>query len=265
MPSFGIFFAVLIVCTASFGPARAHSPYFSTTEKIELPNGKLGELRLLHGDGILWADPIRVLALDEEGRMIARSPPSPGMALSCRNARCRVFDLAEGTVLELDPSTFRTGAVVPAIDNPDRDLNWEFYGEDDKSWGWRWRKAEFFELIWGNLALARRMGMCIGFTIIAGIVAGPALRAAFERKPIIDQPMLIMSMARLIRRLILLIIGVAAVFASFYLAVALCGSTLELWMVVLFGTAAVTLAISAALRRMDEINDDVEPPSAITP
>ena len=225
----------------------------------------MGELRLLHGDGILFVDPIRVLALDEEGRMIARSPPSPSMALSCLNARYRVFDPAEGAVLELDPSTFRTGAVVPAIDNPDRDLNWEFYGEDNKSWGWRWRKAEFFELIWGNLALARRISMCIGFTIMAGIVAGPALRGAFERKPTVDQPILIMSMARLIRRLILLMIGLAAIFASFYLTVALSGSTLALWMIVLVGTAAVTLAISAALRRMDEMDDDPEPPPAIAP
>jgi len=54
MPFLGIFFAVLVVCTASLGPAQAHSPYFTQAEKIVLPNGKMGELRLLHGDGIFW-------------------------------------------------------------------------------------------------------------------------------------------------------------------------------------------------------------------
>ncbi len=265
MPFLGIFFAAVVVFTASLSPAQAHSPYFSQAEKIVLPNGKLGELRLLHGDGILWADPIRVLALDEEGRMIARSPPSPSMALSCVNARCRVFDLSARAVLELDPSTFRAGAVVPAIDNDDRELNWEFYGADDESWGWRWREGEFFELIWGNLALARRIGMCVGFTIMAGVVAGPSLRAAFRRRSTFDRPTLIKSMARLVWRLILLMISVAAMFSSYYVAVALGGSTLTLWVVVLVGSAAVALAISAALRRMDETDDDLEPPSAVTP
>lgn len=265
MPFLGIFFAALIVCTASLAPARAHSPYFSQAEKIVLPNGKLGELRLLHGDGILWADPIRVLALDEEGRMIARSPPSPNMALLCVKARCRVFDLDEGAVLELDPSTFSFGAVVPAIDNPDRDLNWEIYGSDDESWGWRSRRPQFFELIWGNLALARRIGSCIGFTIIAGVVAGPSLRAAFRRRSTFDRPTLIKSVARLVWRLILPLIGAAAIFSSYYIAVELCGSTLTLWMVALVGSAAVTLAISAALRRMNEMDDDLEPPSTVTP
>ncbi|KAF0124819.1 MAG: hypothetical protein FD139_271 [Methylocystaceae bacterium] len=250
MRSFGIFFAVLIVCTASFGPARAHSPYFSTTEKIELPNGKLGELRLLHGDGILWADPIRVLALDEEGRMIARSPPSPGMTLSCRNARCRVFDLAEGTVLELDPSTFRTGAVVPAIDNPDRDLNWEFYGEDDKSWGWRWRKAAFFELIWGNLALARRIAPFVVITFIAGAIAGPALRAAFRRKLINERKGHAMFATRLILRLILILLGAIALFTTYLLAVVHFGPTLELWIAVLVAGAAAATGVFALLRKI---------------
>lgn len=265
MPFLGVFFAALIVCAASLAPARAHSPYFSRAEKIVLPNGKLGELRLLHGDGILWADPIRVLALDEEGRMIARSPPSPSMALSCANARCRVFDLAESAVLELDPSTFRTGAVAPAIDNDDRELNWEFFGADNESWGWRSRRPRLFELIEGHLALARRIGGCIGFTIMAGVVAGPSLRAAFRRRSAFDRPTLIKSMARLIWRLILLMIGVAAIFSSYYVAVALGGSTLTLWVVVLVGSAAVILAISAALRRMDVTDDDIEPPSTVTP
>lgn len=263
--NFAPWLVILFAAFACFGSAQAHSPYFSTAGKIILPNGKPGELRLLHGDGVFWADPIRVLALDEEGRMIARSPPSPSIAMSCLHARCRVFDLAEDVVLELDPTTFRTGALVPAIDNADRSLNWEIYGADNESWGWGRRKAGFLELIWGNLALARRTGMCIGFTIMAGFVAGPALHAAFRRRLTVDRPSLMKSMARLVWRLILLMIGAAAIFASFYLSVAFCGSTLTLWMVVLVGSAAVTLAISAALRRMDEMDDGVEPPSALPP
>ncbi|MBG0797384.1 hypothetical protein IYX23_06815 [Methylocystis sp. L43] len=261
MPSRAIFVAVLMAFVTSANSALAHSPYFSKAEKITLPSGKSGELRLVHGDGIFWVDPIRVLALDEEGRMIARSPPSPSMALSCLNTRCRVFDPAEGAVLELDPSTFRIGAVVPAIDNADHDLNWEFYGNDNESWGWRWRKADFLESIWGNLALAHRIGMSIGFTIIAGAIAGPVLRAAFKRKPTVDRPILIMSMARLIRRLMLIMTSSALVFTSFLLAIIGSGATLALWTASLIGGAAVTMTISAVLRGMEE---DEQPPSAIT-
>jgi hypothetical protein len=114
--------AVLYALLLAGGPASAHSPYFTRTERITLPNGQAGELRLLHGDGIFFADPIRVLVLDAEGRLLARSHRTVPVALSCKpDHQCQVFDLAEDNVLELDPSTFRLGSVVPGP-KEDRDL-----------------------------------------------------------------------------------------------------------------------------------------------
>jgi hypothetical protein len=250
MRSFGIFFAALVISMAGFHPAQAHSPYFTQAERIVLPNGKMGELRLLHGDGIFWVDPMRVLALDEEGRMIARSPLSLTMAISCLYDRCRVFDLMAGVVLELDPSTFRPGAVVPAMDNNDRSLNWEFWGAENESWGWRWREAEFFEWIWGNLALARRIAPFVVITFIAGAIAGPALRAAFRRKLINERKGHAMFATRLILRLILILLGAIALFTTYLLAVVHFGPTLELWIAVLVAGAAAATGVFALLRKI---------------
>ena len=182
--------------------------------------------------------------------MIAHSPVSQTMAISCLYARCRVFDLTAGIVLELDPSTFRTGAVAPAIDNPDRSLNWKFLAGDNESWGWRWREAEFFEVIWGNLALARRIAPFVVITFIAGAIAGPALRAAFRRKLINERKGRAMFITRLILRLILIMIGVAALFATFLLAIVDSGPTLELWIAVLVAAAAAASGVFALLRKI---------------
>jgi hypothetical protein len=54
-------------------PGSAHSPYFSRSAEISLPDGSRGQLRLLHGDGIMASDPVRLVLLDPSGRLLARS------------------------------------------------------------------------------------------------------------------------------------------------------------------------------------------------
>ena len=110
-------FAIL-AATAS---AQAHSPYFTRAEKIALPDGTLGEIRLLHGDGVILADPVRAIILDAQGRPLARSPWSHAMVLDCdRQRRCRVFNFDRLQLHVPDPRAFR---VEPALDLPNEDFS----------------------------------------------------------------------------------------------------------------------------------------------
>lgn len=109
--------AALILMIAAVVPANAHRPYFTQIEKVLLPDGSIGEIRLLHGDGIFFADPTRVVVLDSSGRSLARSHPAVPMSLLCNQRHeCRGFDLARHLVIEIDPATFRVGAVTPGSD-----------------------------------------------------------------------------------------------------------------------------------------------------
>ena len=109
---YGLFIALgALLIVAS--PARAHRPYFTQVEKITLPDGQRGELRVLNGDGIFFADPQRVLLLNADGNLIARSYQAVPMVISCEHPdQCRIVDLSSDTILEIDPATFRFVPIV---------------------------------------------------------------------------------------------------------------------------------------------------------
>jgi hypothetical protein len=156
MKSFATRLAMVSALLLTVSPASAHRPHFTQVERILLPDGEAGELRLLHGDGIFFADPIRVLALDAQGRLIARSHRSTSMALSCEpDGRCLALDLANDKLLELDPSSFRVGPFVPGLKGEDRDALWKLE-DGDENWGFRVSEANLLARVEGNLALARR-------------------------------------------------------------------------------------------------------------
>lgn len=165
----------VMIALLAIGPASAHRPYFTRVESIALPNGEMGELRLLHGDGIFWADPICVLALDSQSRLLARSHSSVAMALSCGwwTRRCLIFDGFDS--LELDPSTFRIGTIVPGLKDEDRNSLWSFEAGDE-SWGFQVREASFVERVEGDFALAKRNPIGVTILIAIGAVVGFALR-----------------------------------------------------------------------------------------
>jgi hypothetical protein len=96
-----------IPCSIS---ALAHSPFFTQTEKLALPGGETGEIRLIHGDGILGPDPIWTVVVNAEGWVIARSEQALATVIVCRaEYRCHGFDLTRRLVLEPDPAAFRQG------------------------------------------------------------------------------------------------------------------------------------------------------------
>ena len=171
--------------------ALAHRPYTTQVTKVALPEGQLGEVRLLHGDGIISANPIRVLVVGANGRLLARSYRTSMMALACsRDHRCRAFDVGQGQVLEIDPATFREGPNVP------------YYGEElwaieagEDSWGFRVRPASLLERIEGELALAVREQVAVTLLFVVGILLGVMVFRKPSQRALLDGMFLLKVLA----------------------------------------------------------------------
>jgi hypothetical protein len=240
---------LLLVGTQS---ARAHRPSFTQVERLVLPNGQAGELRLLKGDGILGPDPIRVLVLDADGRLVARSRRSALITASCKSATaCKIFDLSDDTVLEPELSTFRSGPIVPGVQDHERDRLWEFEGGDD-AWGFRARSASASERIEGNWAILE--ARWIGFALLTslGALAGLAGFVGLRRP---DAKSGGRTLVRIIEVCIrLLLVGFLFVLSLFLASLG--GLTTELWLSALVTGAAAAFAlvrivefVSSSLRR----------------
>jgi hypothetical protein len=163
--------SLAIIATGS-SSASAHRPYYSQIEKIRLANGEIGEVRLLHGDGILFTDPVRPLIVDAKGQLVARGPRSHSIVISCSDDhRCLIVDLWSERVYDLEPGSFRDGPVQPAIQNGDRTDDWDLEGGDE-SWGFTMRGASARELLVANLMQARQSIFGLAITaVLAGVGA----------------------------------------------------------------------------------------------
>ena len=155
-------------------PAAAHRPYFTQAERIVLPNGDVGEVRLLHGDGILGSDPARALVLDAQGRLVARSPKSVSLVLSCgSNRQCLVIDLEHDKVFEPEQSSFRQGIRVPGLSDEERNELWDLE-DGEESWGFTIRDTRGGERFAGNVAMAREVPLSLAILAVLGFVAAGA-------------------------------------------------------------------------------------------
>ena len=75
-------------------------------QPIRLPNGDIGEVRLLNGDGIMVADPVRAGIVDPQNKLLRR-PARKRMRwqFACDADRhCLIVDLIHDRVFELDPA-----------------------------------------------------------------------------------------------------------------------------------------------------------------
>jgi hypothetical protein len=163
--------------------SEAHRPYFTQRATIQLPDRTDGELRILRGDGIFFGDPGRVLALDQHGRLIARSHKAVSLVISCpKSGGCRAIDLSHDVVLELDPATLREGAIVPGFTDDERDQLWELE-DGEQSWGFRTRPASFVEMVEGELAQARQNPLIWPPLIVMGCLGGVLAFIGARRPP----------------------------------------------------------------------------------
>lgn len=118
---------VLLLLTAVLpgvgtGSAFAHRPYFTKVARIVLPDGQPGEMRLLNGDGIFLVDPTRIVLLDQENRLLARSSESVDISLICdrdggscwRYAHVAMLVLYFMALTGLSPTTSLAGLIIGA-------------------------------------------------------------------------------------------------------------------------------------------------------
>lgn len=178
-----IFFAIAAALMAA--PAAAHSPYFTSTLKIKLPDGKTGELRLLHGDGIFRSDPVRAVVIDAEGRALARSPQSYAMAIRCDDmGRCKAYDLNRLAVSTPDPETFRAGEPVADIEQ-----RWRLE-QGVNSWGFATKRMSLGDLLAGHVAylmdnkypaFVPPLLTAFALTLVFGVLRPAPSRRLFDR------------------------------------------------------------------------------------
>lgn len=119
------------------GPAAAHSAHFSQSEAIAIPGYNAVELKLLRGDGILAADPVRAVLVDRDGRLLGVSPVSTILGITCESGTerrtCRVYDGVSGRIYEPTPADLRDGGIIEVDGRPQaypEDMTTEFGFEE---------------------------------------------------------------------------------------------------------------------------------------
>jgi hypothetical protein len=181
---------VAFLATVAAGSALAQVTHFIQAEKIRLPSGEMGEARLLKGDGIIGPDPVRVLLLDSQNRLLARSHKSLLMALSCEaDGQCLIFDLSNSKILDLEPGSFRQGEHIPDLGSRSdlmRDLE-----QDEESWGFAPRTPTLRERLKSYAALVRETLVGLVFNGLVGIavaqmIAGIRFIAGTKRTERLD-------------------------------------------------------------------------------
>jgi hypothetical protein len=164
MVSWGGHLTTLLLCFGMIGfeatSACAHSPYFTQVEKIGSTECKNCELRLIHGDGIFFRDPVQAVLVDAQKRLLAKSAGSSTIFLYCRKPlECLPYDADRMVLLELNPETFiNNGMFVPGTSPDDREKLWDIgISFTAKGTGFKERRPDLIEFFSIELELWRRL------------------------------------------------------------------------------------------------------------
>ncbi|WP_445501468.1 hypothetical protein [Microvirga sp. G4-2] len=249
-------FLTFVIVIAGSSSAIAHRPYFTQVEKIRLPDGDTGEARLLNGDGILGPDPVRVLILNHQGHLLARSPKSFAIRLSCRDGgECLIFDLTHDKVLELEASSFRQGNRVPGLSINDRDNLWELE-DGDEAWGFHARDLAPSERLAGLRALVVEY---LPMVIINGAAGGFCWLIATGVWLVIktERTRVAQTLVAIAVILILATVGLLAVFMSFLLS-AISALPFAVWVLSLAIGGALAIMGSCAVKYIKNASASAE-------
>lgn len=243
MPRLTFLILTLAFVLAASCPSYAHRPYFTQVEPVVLPDGQPGEMRLLKGDGIFFADPARILVLDREQRLLARSHRSTTMSLLCDRDRYSCLGYDGFSVLTLDPASFKSGAVVPGLGRDERSELWAFEdGAED--WGFTVGWASIAQVMKGESMMARQRPRTLAFLATLGTAAA-LLVAGMGRSLDGHRPPSVLRAFGVLLRLA----GLAVVLLVALYLVALTGLTTALWLVSFGSGAALVLLARHLLRR----------------
>ncbi len=160
----------LIVTIAAAASAEAHSPYFTRTVTAVLPGGEKLELRLLHGDGIFVADPIWIVAVDENGKLRAHSFDSMQMHFFLdMSGNWNGYDFTRNVVLTLDPASMIDGGLFPKNRDELLNHNEPFWKENR---GFVARPATAFETLNASVQYVFHYRTSAGFFFLYGVALG---------------------------------------------------------------------------------------------
>lgn len=112
------------------GPALAQEPRVGPAHPI----GDTGlHLALWYGDGIIAADPVRAVVLDDQGRLHAASPLSVLLQIDCKpTGRCIVWDRTGKQAFTPEAAAFKPGQTLVQGDKvlsyPDHDYKADEFG-----------------------------------------------------------------------------------------------------------------------------------------
>ena len=104
-------------------PARSHGPFYRGGEPIRGPADEPLTIKLLFGDGIVFADPVRAVVVDAAGRLRAMSPLSSDLDLVCAGppeAGCVAVDLLVGERHRPEPAEMIAGGPLEVDGRPQR-------------------------------------------------------------------------------------------------------------------------------------------------
>ncbi|WP_156381940.1 MULTISPECIES: hypothetical protein [unclassified Aureimonas] len=136
--------ALSLFVVARVHSAQAHSPYYTAVDTISVDGRESVSLKLLNGDGIFFADPMRAVVIDQHGTLLAASPLSVALTLLCRSVghqrTCVVYDELPRMIYETKPSLWRN---VGVIEEDGRPIEYPEYEMEER--GFIQRKATIAE------------------------------------------------------------------------------------------------------------------------
>ncbi|MEL6967252.1 MAG: hypothetical protein AAGM04_07720 [Pseudomonadota bacterium] len=102
-------------------------------------------MKLLHGDGIFVADPIRAVIVNGNGKLLAASPMSLTLSISCNRAKgrkeCIAYDELRQIIYTPNRSNWKANKTLELAGIPQE---YPEYRMDE--YGFEKRKASFFEI-----------------------------------------------------------------------------------------------------------------------
>ncbi len=170
-------FAIALPLTmAHIDPSFARAPILAGITPVDLPDGQVGEMRLFHGDGVIVADPVRLIVLDATGHLVGFSHESFPVSIICSEARkCVGYDHPNGVILEFVPTTKVLGPVIS-----DELFAGLWFGPRNATMNIRTRAPTWSEFAAANLQIAEGHETDIAF--IAAVGACMALLALVLRR-----------------------------------------------------------------------------------
>jgi hypothetical protein len=156
----------LLIIVSIFGviqvySAQAHSPYYTSVEVLSASGRENVFLKLLNGDGIFIADPMRAVVVDQHGTLFAVSPLSGALTLLCtsvdRQRTCVAYDELSRMIYEPKPELWRNAGALEEDGRPIKYPEYkmtEFGFEQRRATAAEIARAEFKGVIQSGLVTA---------------------------------------------------------------------------------------------------------------